>query len=251
MAKNLQPEEDVYVPWSRLPNFGAGDDHPSAFYKTKVVEVVDRSVRLQLPNGAISAPLGSSAIHRNIGILVVRIGDFGTEFILLDPLAKSVLQFSRLLVNDDVRLLEVRTLAELEHCWTKDHAVYRHVVFVGHGSQNGIHFGTEGERSAAQIVQTLTTDNVAPKIFISLCCQTGFAAFGKAFSKAPFCEAIVAPYHSIHGAVASQFCQTFLAFHLLDGRTTSVAFNQSSEAIPGGKSLRLWQNGKLKAGVRK
>jgi hypothetical protein len=251
MAKNLQPEEDVYVPWSRLADFGVGDDHPSAFCKTKVVEVIDRSVRLQLPTGTTSPPLGSSAIHRNIGILIVRIGDFGTEFNLLDPLAKSVLQFCRLLVNDDVRLLEVRTIAELGHFWAMGHRTYRHVVFVGHGSQSGIYFGTEGVKSASQIIQALTTDDVAPKIFISLCCQTGFAAFGNVFSKAPLCEAIIAPYHSIHGAVASQFCQTFLAFHLLDGRTTSVAFNQSSEVIPGGKSLRLWQNGKLKAGAKK
>jgi hypothetical protein len=249
MAKNLQRDEEVYVPWARLGSLGGDDDHPSAFLKTKVVEVVKRSVKLQLPKGAISPPLASSAIHRNIGILIVRLGDFDTELTLLDPLAKSVLQFCGLLVSDDVRLLAVRTLAELGYSWARDHRIYRHVVLVGHGDQSGIRFGTEGVQSAAQIIQALTTDDVASNIFISLCCQTGFAAFGKEFSKAPLCEAITAPYHSIHGAVASQFCQTFLAFHLLDGRTTSVAFNQSSDVIPGGKSFRLWQNGKLKAGA--
>ena len=245
MARSLSTDDTVYVPWARL---GDAADHPSAFWKGEVAEVRDRSVKVTMPGAQISDWVASSAVHRNIGILIVEIGDFDSEAVLLKPLAKSVLHFCRLLVSDAVRLLELRTLAELKCFWRSNHGAYRHVILVGHGDDDGIAFSIEGTPSVSDLVNTFVTEDVEPKIFISLCCRTGFASFAKPFSNSVVCEALIAPFHSIHGAVASQFCQTFLAHHLLDGRTTAVAYKSSADSVPGGKKFRLWRRGALKAG---
>src|SRR5689334_19398851 len=88
MAQNLQIGDQVFISRNRL---GLDPNSPSAFYKTTVREVVDRSVKVDLPGGELSEIIGTSAVHRNIGVLIFRIGDYQTELSLLDPLAKSVL----------------------------------------------------------------------------------------------------------------------------------------------------------------
>jgi hypothetical protein len=87
-----------------------------------------------------------------------------------------------------------------------------------------------------------------PKSFISLCCKTGYADFGKTFSGFSVCKSFAAPFNSVHGATASQFCQTMLTWSLLEGRTTTVAFKKARESVPGAVSFRLWKNGVLTAG---
>jgi len=96
----------VYVPRARL---GLAVDEPSAFLRAKIRKVVDRSIVVDLPGGTESKPIASSAAHANVGVTIVRVGDFDTEGTLLDPLAKSLLQFCRLLLPDDMVVLrEVR-----------------------------------------------------------------------------------------------------------------------------------------------
>lgn len=73
------------------------------------------------------------------------LGDLSTEETLLDPLAKSVLQYCRLLVPDDqVKAYKIRSLKELTSIWGKEHALYSHVIFVGHGSCKGFCFSNDG-----------------------------------------------------------------------------------------------------------
>lgn len=241
MAKNLQVGETVFVPRARLrldPNA------PSAFLRTDVVDVVDRSVRVNLTNGTLSDPVAISAVHRNVGVLILRVGDFETETTLLEPLAKSVLQYFRLLLPDDMVLCHrLRSIQELTYYWQKLHGGYSHVVLIGHGRQDAVCFGSDGWINAADLLAVLGSGNPTPKLFMSLCCRTGYAAFGKPFSRAAVCHSLVAPYHSVHGAIASQFCQTFFAHHLLSGETPRIAFRHAREAIPGGVHFRLWQGG--------
>jgi hypothetical protein len=87
VAKNLQIGETVFVPRARLD---LDENKPSAFLKTEVMEVVNRSVRVKLEDGLWSDPVATSAVHRDIGVLIFRIGDFSTETSLLDPLRQSV-----------------------------------------------------------------------------------------------------------------------------------------------------------------
>lgn len=83
------------------------------------------------------------------------------------------------------------------------------------------------------------------KTVIGLVCRSGKAGFGKWFSTYDAVGQFIAPFHEVHGAVASQFVQTFLAYHLLEGETVKVAFNHARASVPGGTSFRLWREGIL------
>lgn len=246
MAANFAVHDTIFVPASRIPGM---QGHSSAFYETRVAEVGNRSVKVNLRGGAISDWIGTSLCQKNIGILVFTIGDLETETGLLDPLAKSVLQYCRLLVPDDyLRSYKVRSLAELKSIWTKDQGAYSHVIVVGHGSPSGIKFSVDGWVKADVLESALTVPAAPTKVLISLCCQTGYSAIGGHLSKMPVFSHFIGPFHSVHGAVASQFAQTFLAFHLIEGESIGVAFKHAREYTPGSTSFRLWTNGKLKAG---
>lgn len=244
MARNLQVGDIVYVPRSRigLPQEG------SSFYRTKVQEVNKRSVRINLPKGK-TAKIGTSQVRRNIGILLIKAGDFNTEESLLNPLSKSLLQYFRLLLADDMVLSKhVRSLHEVEVIWNNVGRLYTHVVVVGHGTQDGIRFGLDDLESATDIAKVFDESDTDVSTFVSLCCATGYARFAKNLSKSKSCKNVIAPFHNVHGAVASQFCQTFFSYHLLEGETQKVAFNHSRAAVPGSTSFRLWQKGHMTAG---
>lgn len=52
---------------------------------------------------------------------------------------------------------------------------------------------------------------------------------------------MIAPFQDVHGAVASQFCQSYFAYHLLEGETIVVAYRHARKAIAGGAIFRHWQ----------
>jgi len=246
MARNLQVGETVYVPRSKigLPQEG------SSFYRTTVQEVVKRSVRINLRKGK-TAKIGTSQVRRNIGILLIKAGDFNTEETLLNPLSKSLLQYFRLLLSDDMVLSQhVRSLHEVEVIWNDVGRLYTHFVIMGHGSEHGIRFGLDDLESASDIAEVFDKSDTDVSSFVSLCCETGYAGFGKNLSRSQSCKNVIAPFHNVHGAVASQFCQTFFSHHLLEGKTQKVAFKHSRDTVPGSTSFRLWQNGVMTAGPK-
>lgn len=248
MANNFAINDKVFVPASRIPGM---EGHISAFYETRIAEVGVRKVKVQLREGATSEWIGSGLCQKNIGILLLTIGDLETETGLLDPLAKSVLQYCRLLVPDDyLRAYKIRSLAELKSIWHKEQAAYSHVVLVGHGSPEAIKFAVDEWVKPELLEATLRVRGAPKKVFISLCCQTGYKTAGGKLSEMALCSHWLAPFHSVHGAVASQFVQTFMAFHLLEGESVGVAFKHAREYTPGSTSFRLWENGSLKAGPK-
>lgn len=93
MARRLQAGETVFVPWARTGHDGRG---PSALATATVAELRGKKVVLALPGGALSPEIGSSLVHRAAAVLILRVGDLQTELGLLDPLAKSLLQYLRL-----------------------------------------------------------------------------------------------------------------------------------------------------------
>lgn len=243
-----RPQERVFVPASKFDELVG---YPTAFYETRVTEVNGKRLRVALPNGATSDWIGSALCHRNVGILILTIGDLETEIPLLDPLAKSVLQFCRLLVDDgSVRHYKVRSVHELRYIWQRDQILFSHIVLIGHGDVDAVIFHVDGRVSPHLLDQATQFRGALQKTFISLCCKTGYRSFGGVFSEATICEHFIAPFHSVHGAIASQFCQSFLAYHLLEGQTVGVAFRHAREATPGSTSFRLWKNGTMKAGPR-
>ena len=209
-----------------------------------------RSVRVDVGNGETEL-VASSLCHRNIGILLLNIGDLETEATLLDPLGKSVLQFCRLLVSDDyIHGYKVRSLNEIEVLWARTHAAYSLVILIGHGSQASIKFANGGRIATDAFINVFDVAGVSGKTFVSLCCETGYKAFGGAASSHAACDRFIGPFHSVHGAIASQFVQTFLAFHLLEGETAKVAFKHARTSVPGSTSFRLWRDQKLVAGAK-
>lgn len=248
MAGRFAVGDKVFVPSSRIEGL---NDLPSVFWESTVAEVANKKIKVNLRGGKTSEWIGTSLCHKNVGILILTVGDLETEATLLDPLAKSVLQYCRLLVPDDyVRSYKIRSLEELKKIWGMEQKNFSHVIFIGHGSLEGIKFSNIGWASPEQIEQALRVRGAPRKIFISLCCQTGYKAVGSVLSKMAISSHFIAPFHSVHGAVASQFAQTFLAHHLLDGKTTRVAFRHARESTPNGASFRLWKNGTLTAGPK-
>jgi len=250
MSKNLKVGDQVYVPCLKVK---ALENRPTALYRTKIIEVEERSVRVNLPGQQASDLIGSSLVHKDTGVLILTIGDLMTEDSLLQPLTKSVLQYCRLLFDDDtfVLSLKCRSLAELEQVWSKYSQAYKYVVIIGHGSPQGIKFCVDDWVDSDKLSKVFEKVELNPKHFISLCCQTGYKSFGERISESKYCEDFIGPFHSVHGAIASQFTQTYLANHILQGHTNKVSFNKATATVPGINSFRLWVDGKLKGGRKK
>jgi len=242
----LQIGDQVFVRRSLL---GLGDDAISPFYRTTIRARRDRSVQVDKPDGALSDEIATSKVATNFGVLIVRIGDFNEDG-LLDPLAKSVLHYCRMLLpGDSVRLIELRTEGELVNLWGNYHGMCQQVVLVGHGGGRGFLFGNQNI-GPARLAGIFNAPTPTPKEFISLGCQTGVAAFGKTFSISPCVSHFIAPFDSVHGCIASLFTQTYLNERLLASRSTKVAFNHARDDLLGAVSFRLWKSAKLAAGPK-
>lgn len=246
MARNLIVGETVYIPKKRL---GIASDEGSALKDCTVVAVEDRSISVDVNDGDGNAlRVAASAAHRNINVLVLRLGDFVTEASFLDPLTKSILQYLRVLLTDGfVTRIEVRSLEELRLFWRNNHGTYSHVVLVGHGEPDGFTFAVNDLVRSEDFVAAFDVPGAAPKVFLSLACQTGKGRMAKLFSANRICAGYLGPYESVHGADASLFVQTFLNKHFLDGVTLRVATKQTYDALSR-CVFRLWQNGRLEVG---
>lgn len=241
MPTKFRLEETCYVPSSLLPD---ENNYPVSIYRTTIKEIKNKSVKVLQKDGNTSDWITTSKVSKNIGILIINIGDFCTEETLLKPLAKSILQFSRLLLKDDsVSLINVRSIGELSAWWKLHNAIYSHVVLIGHGSPHSIIFGYGGKKTPEDFEKCFSTENIRKKVFISLCCETGKNSFASSFSRIPICSHLIAPYHSIHGSVASQFYQTLMCWHLLDARSIKIAYNKAQRSIPKKYIFRSWTDG--------
>jgi len=219
-----------------------------AMRKCKVSDVGPRSVRLELPGNNQSDWIGTSKLHRKLGIALISIGDFDSEDGLITPLGKSILQFCRLLLPDDqLATIKVRSIAELSKWWGTNHAAYTHIVLIGHGDSEAIYFGLGGARKPDAFQKRLGIHKAEEKLIISLCCETGKAPFAKQFSSFDFCSTLIGPAHSIHGAVGSHFLQTFLSLHLLQGKSVKIAFNNANNLMPGPDRFAIWTDGAKRA----
>lgn len=246
MPTTFAIDQEVYVPNSAI---GLDPSTPTGpFYKTRVRHIKQggRSVKVDIPPLplTVSKWVGTSKIVLNLGVLIIRIGDY-KEHELLDPLCKSVLYFCRMLTPGNLQVIEIRTAAELLHFWTRIHTHFEQVILIGHGDRKHIYFGDQA-MTAADMVKLLEEPNPTPKEYISLCCQTGKQPFGKPFSNSSACSAFVAPFHSVHGVTASQFCQAYLTRRLLEGRSIGIAFNQACEVVQDAANFHLWQSGSQK-----
>lgn len=242
MAKGLQIDEKIFVPTSILEK---EVQSPSAFYQTRVLELEDRSARVDVGGGETEL-VATSKCQRNIGIGIIAVGDLESESVLIDPLSKSVLQFARLLSSDDyVFYHRLRSVAELAAIWKLYHTNYSHVVIVGHGNGMQMKFAVDGWVNSIALADVIDLEGVEEKCFVNLSCELGKAAYGKPFSKLEACNSFIAPFHSVHGAIASHFAQSFLIYNLLHGETRKVAFRHARQWVAGATSFRMWRDGAM------
>jgi hypothetical protein len=242
LARGLQVGEHIFVPTSILQN---QVQSPSAFYRAPVLDLEGRSARVDVGGGETEL-VATSKCQRNIGIGIIAVGDLESESTLIDPLSKSVLQFARLLSSDDyVFFHRVRSVAELAAIWRLNHRNYSHVVIVGHGNGSAMKFAVDDWVNSSDLGDVIDLDGVEEKCFVNLSCQLGKAAYGKSFSELAACNSFIAPFHSIHGAVASHFAQSFLIYHLLHGETRKVAFRHARQWVAGAASFRMWRHGTM------
>ena len=244
MANGIIVGDQVYVPRSKI---GLEQNGYSSFYRSTVVAREHGKVQVALPSGMTSDWFSVAFAKKKIKAIVIAIGDYKSELLLIDPLYHTILYHLRLLLSHDEAIgIKVRSLPELVKFWKNEQGEISHVIFVGHGRNNAVFFGVDEWVSALTLSTELKIWGAPKKHFLFLCCQTGKANFSKSFSKTAICEDIVAPYHSVHGAVASQFTQTYFLGMYLRGYTSKVAYNKAKEAIVDKTSFKFWDNGNLK-----
>lgn len=209
-----------------------------------MVDVRPKSVRVDLPDGRASDWVSTSFARARIKAAVVTLGDFVSEVLTFDPLAKSILHHLRLLLGpDEAAGVKVRSVEELKRFWYQEQPEISHVVFIGHGDGSNVLFAVDSWISGVDLAAALRVWGAPKKHFLSLCCKTGMANFARPFSRAAICEDFVAPFHSVHGAIGVQFYSTYFSAQYLGGSTSKVAYNRATTAVVGGTRFRFWDNG--------
>jgi hypothetical protein len=197
-----------------------------------------------MPGGQLSAAIRPTKLELGYGILIIRIGDYDGSS-PLDPLAKSLLHYCRVILpGDDTRLIELRTLEELDMLWKRDHAAYHQVVLVSHGDKDCIVFGDK-DVSAADLAKVLDAHTTTPKEFIGLGCNTGHANFAREFSRSASVSRFIASYHTVNSCTASLFAQTYFHERLIAVHTPNVSFKNARTALYSAASYRQWIDGAL------
>lgn len=222
------------------------DEQDTALYRTKVVEESVGQVKVDLPKGAVSKWIHKTRVHRAVGMLLIEIGDFVTEAATLDPLAKSITQFCRLIVPDDyIRFVKVRSLAEIKSYWDSNHGAYQYVILIAHGDKGVVCTAMDGRKPASAWRAVFEGADVVAKNFLFSVCKAGDSAFARDFSKSPVCNYYIGPYQSVKPAISSQFIQSFVSFRFVGGQKENTAFRNGRKATADGTSFRLWRGGKL------
>lgn len=242
MAK-FRVGQSVYAPIYR---YAAGRQAPFAIARGTVRAVTERSCEVDLPYGIGIQRIASSLLHADVGVCVVRIGDFRSELSTMDPICKSLLNFLRLLLPDDqIKSVGIRTVAELEEVFEIFASAYPLWIIVGHGTEAGQLCFTRSYRTRSRaLAKMLAPHASAPKTFLFLSCHTGRAAFARPFSEQPnLCHVIIGPTGALHSALACQFAQTFLSYLYLEGRHTRTAFKKATAQTLIATNFRLWQRG--------
>jgi hypothetical protein len=130
----FSPGETVWVSSTHLPG-----TRPYALMEREVLDVADRPVIVDDRRGGLVKVSTRTAHSPSLGFLVLRVGDLSTKLTLFDPLAKNVLQYLSLLINESqVRMLHVRTDAEVRAFMSTDGAAYGHVILIAHGTPKSV-----------------------------------------------------------------------------------------------------------------
>lgn len=240
----FSPGDTVFCSTLQLDKNALTDE---ALVEGKVLSLIKRSAVVDFRKEIGTRTVGTVKLHKKVSFLLIEFGDFSNESTNLDPLAKSILAFLRLLISDEalIKFIKLRSEEELDYA-LKHYGVYSHIILVGHGTKNGsLVAGDAGRITSASMATLVERHCESTTTFLSMCCHSGEAAFSKLVSSSSCCDILIAPLGSIHSCSASQFVQSFLSYHLLDGMRPRSAFEKARENTPGSASLRIWKNGRI------
>ncbi len=240
----LEPGLRVYVPCNCAEEFS---DCAEALVCTEIISIEGNMVTVNDKNGRETKQIPSESIHVNPSILILCLGDIRSEPTNLDPLAKSILHYCRLFHRDEgnVKYYKTRSLEGLKELWDEFGEVSKVIIFISHGCADGFTFGRSHKCSTAEeLIDIFNQDErKEKKLFISLSCQTGSKDFGVKLSNSSFCQEFIGPAQKVHSALASQFCQTFLANYFMNGSNVVDSFKKAKDAIPGTITFNLFIKG--------
>jgi len=240
---SINEGEFVYVPCNCAPEFNSCHE---ALVRAEVLNIEGETIKVNIGEGTETQAIDISKVHKNPSILILCLGDIVSESQNLDPLAKSILHYCRLFHRDggQVKYYKTRSIDDLKDIWNEYGKTFSIIIFISHGCTEGFTFGLKHVCiSAKELKSVFTLDEEQNKLFISLSCQTGCGDFGSAISNTKFCKEFIGPDSNIHSALASQFCQTFLANYLMDGSNIIESFKKAKKAIPGTMSFNLFLDG--------
>jgi hypothetical protein len=277
-GRRFEKGEEVWVPIAEVrksePNFSAV--HEGAMVTGKLAGRVEGALAPGTPRTwhvAITGLLDANSVQKTIEvssrrflrhakILIIRIGDWETEQVTLNPLAESLkAQLSLLLPPSGVDVEYIRTLDELRAALElhgggltstgrRQSNPWGYAVLVGHGRAGttpGIRFGHSwnGPDEIQQTIQGLGPGRrtFSEGRFISLCCETGISNFA-----APFSDALnttwVGPRAEVHSYEAAGFVQRLFFEHFLSGQTWMRAFRSTAETMAGfSTQFQCWMDG--------
>ncbi|MEO5582451.1 MAG: hypothetical protein ABIR66_07145, partial [Saprospiraceae bacterium] len=144
-----------------------------------------------------------------------------------------------------IRSFKTRSIDDLSQFWAKNQGSYNIVIFISHGCDNGFCYGINKECfELNEFVETLNIEGVSEKLIISLACNTGSEKFGNELIKHNFCNTFIGSDSQIHGAIASLFCQTFIANYIFEEKNIDLALEKGNCAIPGKDKFVLFRKNK-------
>lgn len=206
--------------------------------------------------------ISSRKLKRRVKVLIIRVGDWDTEQATLNPLAESLkAQLSLLLPPGNVDVEYIRTLDELSGALRvhggglgptgqRQAEPWGYAILVGHGRSGpsaGIRFGTSWHSpdAMAAAVKGLGPGrrSFSDAKFISLCCETGSAAFAQTFSE-NLSTTWVGPSDAVHSFEAAGFVLRLFYEDFLRTGTWSDSFRGAQSASSTfSTAFRCWMNG--------
>jgi hypothetical protein len=237
--------ESVHVPGFLV---GLGDNYPSSMVEGKIVArgigfyIIDG-----IPGKSESFKVKCGLVQKKLYFLIVQIGDFESEDMLLDPLFDIVVSYTNiLLMSENVRKIRVRSMKEFQIFWERLSPIVSNVVIIGHGSIDGLIFGNENITAKHFIDLLESGKNIKQAVqIISLCCKSGNGNFGKRVSGIPFCQSFIGPADNIHACNATIFYQTFINYQMLYGKSDRDSYLFAKAATPGNTKFNMWVKTKL------
>lgn len=242
MATDLKANDKVYVPNLTASNYD-GSDHPSHIEAT-VESIKTSRVYVRYDDGSIGF-FKKADCHRNLGILILTIGDLESEKEMLDSLKESIFYNLKLLLSEKfIECITVRSVNEISAYWQINHSRFSDVIIVGHGNKESIYFAMDQHIKASCLMSAFDIGSDSKTTFINLSCASGNKSFGGIASSFDFCESFIGPKNNVYVPIASQFVQMFFTFRFLDGKRSFTAFSRARKALISSSVFSFWKSGK-------